>query len=335
MTSCRADVCQIPGQQIYGDSIFPYVYAAKEGFHSVADAANWVADRRSQLLSEAHKHGAILFRDFPLALPEDFDSFVAALGIENFPYKRSLSNAVRVNFTERVFSANEAPAAVKIFLHHEMAQTPLYPSTILFFCQLPAEEGGATPICRSDILYERVRAECPEFIAKLESCGLKYSNVMPGNDDPNSGMGRSWQSTLGVETKEEAETRLQSLGYSWQWLDNDTLRVTTPVLPAVREIAPGRKTLFNQLIAAYAGWSDQRNDPSSAIRHGDDSKLDAAAVGRLIALADELTYDMAWQAGDVVLVDNTVAMHGRRPFVGRRKVLASLGDMQTHSFQLA
>jgi hypothetical protein len=128
MTSCRADVCQIPGQQIYGDSIFPYVYAAKEGFHSVADAANWVADRRSQLLSEAHKHGAILFRDFPLALPEDFDSFVAALGIENFPYKRSLSNAVRVNFTERVFSANEAPAAVKIFLHHEMAQTPLYPS---------------------------------------------------------------------------------------------------------------------------------------------------------------------------------------------------------------
>jgi hypothetical protein len=148
-------------------------------------------------------------------------------------------------------------------------------------------------------------------------------------------MGRSWQSTLGVETKEEAETRLQSLGYSWQWLDIDTLRVTTPVLPAVREIAPGRKTLFNQLIAAYAGWSDQRNDPSSAIRHGDDSKLDAAAVGRLIALADELTYDMAWQAGDVVLVDNTVAMHGRRPFVGRRKVLASLGDMQTHSFQLA
>ena len=36
-------------------------------------------------------------------------------------------------------------------LHHEMAQTPLYPSRLFFFCEQPAAEGGATPICRSDV----------------------------------------------------------------------------------------------------------------------------------------------------------------------------------------
>ena len=37
-----------------------------------------------------------------------------------------------------------------------------------------------------------------------------------------------------------------------------------------------------------------------------------------------LTYDISWRNGDIALVDNYVAMHGRRAFKGTRKVLASL-----------
>ena len=44
-----------------------------------------------------------------------------------------------------------------------------------------------------------------------------------------------------------------------------------------------------------------------------------------VALAEELAFDVPWQAGDVALVDNYVVMHGRRPFSGTGgKVLASL-----------
>ena len=89
-------------------------------------------------------------------------------------------------------------------------------------------------------------------------------------------------------------------------------------------LADGRKTFFNQLIAAYRGWKDVRNDPSKAIAFGDGTPLDADGVAAAVELADELTYDLAWRRGDVALVDNFVAMHGRRPFTGTRKVLASL-----------
>ena len=57
-----------------------------------------------------------------------FDDFVAGFNLPNFAYDESLSNAVRHNRTPRVFTANEAPQDVEIFLHHEMAQTPYYPS---------------------------------------------------------------------------------------------------------------------------------------------------------------------------------------------------------------
>jgi hypothetical protein len=147
---------------------------------------------------------------------------------------------------------------------------------------------------------------------------------MPSQNDPNSGMGRSWQSTLRASTPEQAEERLKGLGYSWTWLADGCLRATTPVLPAVRKLADGRTSFFNQLIAAFQGWKDGRNDPSEAITFGDGTPLDADAVNVAARLGEELSFDLAWQRADVVLVDNYVTMHGRRGFTGTRKVLASL-----------
>lgn len=333
--SMNPELYAIPGQQSHGESRFPFALLPGCGIETLADATSYVAQNRDELLKLATKHGAVFLRDFPLASVDDFDALVQALGLPNFPYKKSLSNAVRINRTERVFSANEAPPEVNIFFHHEMAQTPLFPEWIMFYCEIAAQTGGATPICRSDVLYERLQQECPEFAKACETKGLKYSNVMPAIDDPLSGMGRSWGSTLGVETRDQAESRLRELNYSWQWLEDGSLRATTPPLPAVMEVEPGRKTFFNQLIAAFSGWKDARNDPSGAIRHGDETPLDREAVETAIRIADELTFDVPWQSGDAVIIDNRVVMHARRTFTGTRKVVASLAQMRTHSFDLS
>ncbi|MDA1053548.1 MAG: TauD/TfdA family dioxygenase [Planctomycetota bacterium] len=200
----------------------------------------------------------------------------------------------------------------------------MYPSKLLFFCEHAAETGGATPLCRSDVLYEQLAERCPEFLQACEEKGLRYTNVMPSQDDPASGMGRSWQRTFRRETREEAEARMSQLGYRWEWLDDGCLRATTPRLPAFREVSPGRKTFFNQLIAAFQGWQDSRNDPAKAITLGDGSPLDRDAVILAADMAEALTFDVPWQAGDVAMVDNYVVMHGRRTFTGKRKILASL-----------
>lgn len=314
----------IDGQRADDDSTpFPLAYVS-EGGATLEDVQNWVAEHRDSLNDQASTHGAILFRGFPLATDQDFDRFIAAFGFPNFTYKDSLSNAVRTNRTERVFTANEAPPDVDIFFHHEMAQTPLYPSKLFFFCEKAAEEGGATPLCRSDVLFARMQKDLPEFAEDCVNKGLLYSHVMPATDDAASGMGRSWQSTWKAATQKEAEARMASLGYSWEWQDDGCLRVTTPKLQAVRDLGDGRLTFFNQLIAAFRGWKDARNDPSKSITFGDGSLLDPATMARVIEMAEEITFDVPWQTGDVALIDNYVAMHGRRTFKGTRKVLASL-----------
>lgn len=313
----------IAGQQEHAGRPFPVVVQCRTP-GNLYRSLELLTRLRTPLLGRLAQVGAILFRGFPLVTPLDFDAFVAAFDLPNFPYDESLSNAVRINKTPRVFTANEAPPSVTIFLHHEMAQTPIYPSKLFFFCEQPAETGGETPLCRSDILWQRLVVAVPKFARDCETKGLRYSSVMPSENDPKSGMGRSWQSTLRARTPPEAEERLGALGYTWQWEDGGCLRVTSPVLPAVRKLADGRATFFNQLIAAYHGWKDTRNDPSKAIRHGDDSPLDPAGAKAAAEIAESLTFDVPWQRGDVTLVDNYVVMHGRRTFTGTRKVLASL-----------
>ncbi len=304
----------------------PHIYANTNERMTAADIGAWVEATKREIELKLATAGAILFRGFPVRTAQDFDTFVSAFGWENFPYRESLSNAVRVNRTPRVFTANEAPPTVTIHLHHEMAQTPVYPAKLFFFCEQPAETGGATPICPSHQLWEQLLVHHPQLAHNCERLGLRYSHTMPAEADAASGMGRSWRDTLGVADQHAAESRLTALGYTWQWQEDGSLRVTTPRLPAVRELGNGRKSFFNQLIAAYCGWQDSRNDPSKSITYGDGSPLDAQAVAGAVALANQLSRDVEWQQGDIALLDNFAVMHGRKPFTGTRKVLASLGE---------
>ncbi|MEL7198842.1 MAG: TauD/TfdA family dioxygenase [Pseudomonadota bacterium] len=286
--------------------------------------AQYLAANKAAVTGVLAQAGAVLFRGFDVPDALAFDAAIEAYGEPSFTYEDSLSNAVRTNITSRVFTANEAPPETEIFLHHEMAQTPIYPSALFFYCEIAPDEGGATPLCRSDWVLERLAAEAPRFIDRLVNEGVRYTNVMPGDDDAGSGQGRSWKSTLNSAARGEAEARLRQLGYSWEWQSDGSLRAKTPALPAIRDLGDGRRSFFNQLIAAYRGWSDSRNDPNKAITFGEGAGITAEDMAPAIAIGDGLTYDLQWQAGDVALVDNFSVMHGRRPFKGKRRVLASL-----------
>lgn len=313
------EYAKVPTQHNYNEQVFPQIVVNNGACKTIEDTVSYIQNNQAELEAQLAISGALLFRGFPLNSAETFDIFSACFGYANFTYKESLSNAVRINFTERVFTANEAPKDVEIFLHHEMAQTPISPSKLFFYCQSAAESGGATPLCRSDKLFEALKAENPTLANDFAEKGLKYTTTMPAADDANSGQGRSWKSTLSVESTVEGEAKLKELGYSWEWMEDGSLRAITPVLPAVIELSDGSESFYNQLIAAYMGWKGVRENPSSAITFGDGSPIPKEGLERIAELSQKFTFDLQWQDGDVALVDNYRAMHGRRPFSGDRK----------------
>ena len=83
-----------------------------------------------------------------------------------------------------------------------MSQVPRPPTHILFYCEIPAPIGGATPLVISNEVYRRVKEAEPEFIDAIENQGVRYVRVIPEFDDPTSAIGRGWRSTMLVPNDE-------------------------------------------------------------------------------------------------------------------------------------
>ena len=309
--------------------------------HALPDAAavsQWVSTHASALATLLTDSGVLLFRGFPLGSPEAFGSFVAAFRWRDLPYEDSLSLAVRLPVCDRVCTTNEGRTGGMVF-HHEQAAAPRFPARVFFYCDTPAAPGtgGGTGVSPSWILLERLAAERPEFLADCEARGLRYRLVLPPTQDATKGVGRSWRSFFSVESREACETRMVKLGYTFAWGADDVLEVFSPVLPAVRATPGPRgeatRVFFNhviaQVIANAADFAAQAGDSCAVkpcLTFGDGGALPVEPVEFAHRVCEENAAEIVWEKGDVALIDNYLAMHARRPWVGEgpRRVLASL-----------
>ena len=268
-------------------------------------------------------HGAILFRGFDLPTPSHFSALVqSGFCYEEQPYIGG--NAVRTIIAPRVFTSNESPPSQKIPFHHEMAQVPRFPTKVFFYCQTPSTKGGETPIVLSSTISDLIEKEFPVLFRKFRDEGVKYIRTMPTEDDASSALGRGWCSTYQTRVKEVAENEMRKDGVEWEWLPNGDLKTISKRLEAVR-VVDGKNVFFNQVVAAYTGWNDSRNVSEDAIVFGKSGdKLPKAEMTKIIEIMDENSVAFKWEAGDVLLIDNRLAMHSRKPFVKPRIVLASL-----------
>jgi alpha-ketoglutarate-dependent taurine dioxygenase len=315
----------IEEQKTFNNLSFPLVLSPNEEIKSIEETIKYIENdtNKKYILDKLLQHGAILFRGFPVVDAKDFNEFSLAFGWEDLPYIGGA--APRSNVIGVVFTSNESPPDQPIPFHHEMAQVPKFPSNLFFFCEIPAKEGGETPLCLSNLVYERINIELPEFVQQLREKGVKYTRILPNGDDSSSAIGRGWQSTFLTNDKKEAEEKCKSQGGECEWLDDGCLKTVSKILPAIRfDERTGKETWFNSIVAAYIGWKDSRNVPEKAVTFGDDTPLDGDIVRKCNEILQESCVSFKWQQGDVVLVDNKLVLHARKTFVPPRRILASL-----------
>lgn len=164
------------------------------------DILDWLRRHQKEVDDLLRQHKAVFFRGFEsLSEVGDFHNAIEALDYATMDYVGGA--AVRTQLTPRVFTANESPSSENIPFHHEMAQTPHPPTHLYFFCEIPAQTGGETPILVSHEVYDRLQELHPHVLNDIEQTGVQYIRVLPEDDDPTSAIGRGWKSTFLCQTK--------------------------------------------------------------------------------------------------------------------------------------
>ena len=89
--------------------------------------------------------------------------------------------------------------------------------------------------------------------------------------------------------------------YEYEWVQVEDgsydCRVISKILPAVRESTNGRKTFYNQVIAAYTGWVDKRNIYGQAVTFGDGSAIPSEFIQDLEGFMKANASVYKWEAG--------------------------------------
>jgi hypothetical protein len=63
--------------------------------------------------------------------------------------------------------------------------------------------------------------------------------------------------------------------------------------------------------------------------YGDGSPIETSVIEEIRAAIEQETIVFPWLKGDILMLDNMLAAHGRSPFAGSRKILTAMGEPHT------
>ena len=60
---------------------------------------------------------------------------------------------------------------------------------------------------------------------------------------------------------------------------------------------------------------------------GDGTPITEDEIAEVGLAFDKAVVDAPWQKGDIMMLNNMLVAHGRRPFKGKRKIVVAMADM--------
>lgn len=302
----------------------PALPAVVEAATRRTSIVDWIAGNRPLVTDLLHEHGGVLFRGFRINGTPHFERVMTEgfggplLDYQNRSTPRSVVKG-------RIFTSTEYPADQSIPLHNENSYTTQWARKIFFYCVTPSTSGGQTPIADSRKVYERIPRQIRE---RFERHGVCYQRNYNGLD-------LSWQEVFQTESKSEMEAYCRGSGIRFEWVSDSHLRTRQVCQASAIHPHTGVPVWFNQAHLFHVsnlgqdlrGLLAEAVDPEDLPRHaqyGDGSEIEESDLQliRDAYEAEKILFD--WQAGDILVLDNMLAAHGREPFEGPRKVVVGM-----------
>jgi alpha-ketoglutarate-dependent taurine dioxygenase len=290
------------------------------------DLVDWAATHRDWIEAQLLKHGAILFRGFSAPSVAMFEALAQTLCSGLFAEYEDLP---REGVSGKVYGSTPYPPDQAILFHNESSHLHRFPLKIWFFCVQPAQQGGETPIVDCRKVYHLLD---PALRSQFAQKQLMYiRNYTPGLDV-------SWQEFFHTQERSsvEAYCRQAAISFEWQAGGGLTTRQRRPAI--VQHPKTKEWVFFNQIQLHHPSCLDPAVRSSLLslfgedklprhVCYGDGTPIEDAVIAEIRAVYEAATVRFPWQQGDILMLDNLLAAHGRSPYIGSRKIVVAMGDM--------
>lgn len=283
----------------------------------------------SEIESLLLKHGAILFKGFEVDSTEKLQRCVDVLPGNSLNYIDG--NSPRTKLTNAVYTSTEHPPELFISLHSELSYTNAWPAQLYFCCEIAPGEGGSTLVADN----RTILASLPdEIVETFKRKGVKYIRNL--HNGSGVMIGGSWQKTFETDDRAEVEEHCRKGDIEYQWNSDGGLQLIQTRPAVVQHPTTNELVWFNQADQFHPStnppdvyeaimeiFSDPFDMPQSAC-FGDNSPIDNDMLDVIRKTTELHTIYFPWEVGDLLVIDNMLASHGRSPFSGDRRILVAM-----------
>jgi len=304
------------------------------------DFMKMLVEHRKELRDHLLKYGGVLFRGFPIHNEDDFGDLITNLGTGKF-IDYIGGDSPRNKIKEGIYTSTEAPPSVKIPLHNELSFVKHYPKHIYFYCHVPPKERGETIIADARKVYnsidENVKKRFVDNGIKYVSCYYYKSSLMNMVNKLQRSH-KSWIDVFETEDKDEVERKCKDSEFEFKWQQDDWLQISQTRPAVMPHPITGEMIWFNQahlydfnpkLLGAlrYVGaklFYIRKHMRLHEVYFANNSKIPREDLYHVLDKLDANTVHFPWQKGDVLVLDNVLAMHGRATFSGKRRIMTAM-----------
>jgi alpha-ketoglutarate-dependent taurine dioxygenase len=236
--------------------------------------------------------GILLFRGFETDI-NVFKQFSNLLSTDFLDYTGGAFTRRIIDDDKTILSVNDDQFEIK--LHGEMYYQKTKPLMLWFFCANPASEAGQTTICDGKDFFEQISVSTQDLFSNKK---LKFS-VYISKD--------KWQ----IKYKTDNLDKLQEMcinNHMSLKINADKSIYLEYICPAIIPSKCGKYQVFiNSLLPT-------KQLHPEILRFEDDSEISHDVLTELDEIAERITTEISWKKGDILMIDNTRFMHGRRAF---------------------
>jgi alpha-ketoglutarate-dependent taurine dioxygenase len=290
------------------------------------DIVAWARSSRAFLEAKLLEHGALLFRNFKVMSPAEFENFIAAVSGPTLEYRERSSP--RTSVSGNIYTSTEYPSHQAIFPHNENSYAHVWPMKLFFLCLTPATEGGETPIADVRKVFRRIDPAIREKFSWLKVLYIRnFSDLL----------GLTWQTVFQTEDRAEVEAYCRMAGYQVEWGAVNRLRTRRVGQAIARHPSTNEPVWFNHaaffhpstlesaVIDALRAQFDQEDFPNNTC-YGDGSAIEPEALDAIRnAYRSELA-TFTWRKGDILMLDNMLTAHARQPYKGPRRIIVGMSE---------